>query len=114
MSEDYSIIRTTMLYINYYFKLLQETEVRKMNTSQKHRRFVAEPMGSRPVEDLPGIGPVLGARLRDQGFGEVGILVAVLLSTPAHTRTYTSFTYHSHISFEYFVDMGFHVLNKLK
>ena len=43
------------------------------STSQKHRNFVSEPMGDKPVTDLAGIGAVLGERLESKGFDKVFI-----------------------------------------
>lgn len=40
-------------------------------TSQKHRNFVGEPMGDKPVTALSGIGEVLGRSLEHKGFDKV-------------------------------------------
>lgn len=40
-------------------------------TSQKHRDFVGEPMGDKPVTALSGIGEVLGKSLEQKGFDKV-------------------------------------------
>ncbi|VDM19847.1 unnamed protein product [Hydatigera taeniaeformis] len=40
-----------------------------MSTSQKHRNFVSEPIGDKSVFELPGVGEVLGQKLKRKGYG---------------------------------------------
>ncbi|XP_060788871.1 barrier-to-autointegration factor-like [Neoarius graeffei] len=49
------------------------------STSQKHRDFVAEPMGDKPVIALAGIGDVLGKNLVDQGFDKAFVVLGQYL-----------------------------------
>jgi len=49
------------------------------STSQKHRNFVAEPMGEKPVTDLAGIGEVLGERLKVEGYDKAYVVLGQFL-----------------------------------
>lgn len=55
------------------------------STSQKHRNFVAEPMGEKPVTDLAGVGETLGKRLESAGFDKV-------ISVRSQKQNHTHFT----------------------
>ncbi|XP_038652918.1 barrier-to-autointegration factor B-like [Scyliorhinus canicula] len=50
-----------------------------MNTSQKHRDFMAEPMGKKSVKCLAGIGDALGGRLEEQVFDRAYVVLRQFL-----------------------------------
>ena len=40
-------------------------------TTQKFREFMAEPLGEKNIQDVPGIGDVLGSKLTEAGYEKV-------------------------------------------
>ncbi|XP_065369211.1 barrier-to-autointegration factor-like [Calliphora vicina] len=48
-------------------------------TSKKHRDFVSDPMGEKPVTDLAGIGTILGDRLNEAGFNKANAVLGQYL-----------------------------------
>lgn len=50
-----------------------------MTTSQKHSSFVTEPICEKVVEDLPGIGEVLGKRLKSHGYDKAYVVLGQYL-----------------------------------
>ncbi|XP_051831614.1 barrier-to-autointegration factor-like [Antechinus flavipes] len=57
-----------------------------MSTSQKHRDFVAEPMGEKSVRCLAGIGEVLGKKLEDRGFDKAYMVLGHFLLLKKNER----------------------------
>lgn len=53
-----------------------------MSRSFKHREFVREPMGNKPVQDVPGIGEVIGRNMERAGIMTAKALYAHYLADP--------------------------------
>lgn len=59
-------------FLNVLLETRKDVITRTMSsTSKKHRNFVSEPIGNKPVTDLAGVGPVLGQRLEAAGYEKV-------------------------------------------
>uniref|UniRef100_A0A8D1UL61 Barrier-to-autointegration factor n=1 Tax=Sus scrofa TaxID=9823 RepID=A0A8D1UL61_PIG len=62
-----------------------------MRISQKHRDFVAEPMGEKPMGSLVGIGEVMGKKLEERGFDKACIVLGQFLVFKMKTSSGNAF-----------------------
>ena len=75
-SSDFSVFTKTMSLVPTLHTPFQSE---MSSTSKKHRDFVGEPMGEKPVTDLAGIGDVLGGRLKEKGFDKAYVVLGQFL-----------------------------------
>lgn len=69
-----------LVHFGSWYKPVNKAEERSMSsTSQKHRDFVSEPMGDKPVTALAGIGDALGGRLASKGFDMAYVVLGQFL-----------------------------------
>ncbi|XP_062606941.1 barrier-to-autointegration factor-like protein [Saccostrea cucullata] len=52
------------------------------STSQKHAAFIQGPLGLKPVTASPGIGPVIGQKMTEAGFGSASQVLGQYLIDP--------------------------------
>ena len=50
-----------------------------MTTSAKERHFIAEPIGEKDVLVLPGVGPIIGQRMKKAGFVKAFLVLGQFL-----------------------------------
>jgi len=63
--------------------------IKMSTTSQKHRNFVAEPMGEKEVSELAGIGKVLSERMVSKGFDKAYVVLGQFLVLKKNKELFT-------------------------
>lgn len=61
-----------------------------MSDTQKRRNFLSEPMGRKPVTELPGVGKTIGGQLGNRGYDKASNVFGQYLVQGGDNRKFTN------------------------